>query len=1248
MDNVEDIYELSPLQQGMLLHSTHDGAADMYLSQHMYEVEGPLDDQALEETWHAVLEAHPSLRTSFHWEGLDKPLQVVHRDVKLPVHRHDWRGLDAAQQRDRLERLHVEDRAAGFDLTAAPLQRLHLVRLADDRHNLTWTYHHLLLDGWSVAVVMTEVMARFAGGASPSDPPPYRDYIAWLQQRDPEAAKDFWTRTLAGVEPSRLVPLRSWDPLRGTGEVTRQTVDLPERLGQRLREAAARHRVTFGTMVQGAWAAVLRRYSGRSDVVFGSTSSGRPAELPQVERMVGLFANTLPVRVSVPDDGDVGAWLRDIQERYAQTRRYEYTPLADIKTWAGTSGRSLFESLVVLENAALAVNSAGSGQPGQPTFHRDALYDKISFPLTLTVAPQPVSELQVLIHRERFDEGFIDDVLARLHAVFESLASADHLAAVISAAGPDSVAQAAPAAFVTAAEPLSAEAALLEEKISEVFREILALPELDPTASFFDLGGDSFAAVRVVSRIDGASVGLLASHPSVRRMAQALLDAGRGSPAPDTTPEADAEQGVGLDDELDQEIAELQRRLAGKLAERSALNAGPVPVARDGSLACTFQQEAVWFMNQYDPASTVYHIPFPLRIRGRLNVEVLERALHGLVTRHEALRTRFVNEGGLPIQVIDPPAAVRLEPIDLPADQVESWAAEECTRPFDLARGPVFRYALARLAPDDHALVLVFHHIVADGWSAAVLGGELSALYAAGGEAGLEPLTVQPADYAAWQRRRLRGAELERRLGYWRENLAGLPTVHFPADRRRPERPTGLGDTLDQQLPAELSQAVRACAREHQVSLLAVLQAALLVVLHRYTGQRDLPIGSIFSGRTRPDIESLVGFFGNTVVLRTSLDGEPSFGELARRCHETILNATAHQDVPFSLVVDALRPERAAGRNPLFQVGLTLLPRAIGATDLSLGEVSIEPIVVPERYALYDISVDVADVPDGSLPVAVEYATDLFDADRIDRFIDHYLTALAEGVAAPERRAADLEILTAAERERALRDTELLARHPGDGEAALVDGDGTRWTHRQLDAAAGRIANRLRRADVAAGDTVGLCLPPGADLITALLAVWKVGGQAVQVTAEEQPASGEATGSGQVTAPGQAAAPTLVLTHAEHAGGFTTALALDAERGSLAAEPAGPPVQAAEPYLPPATETERWLVATVAELLEAEQVGVGDDLFGLGGSSLHATQLVARLRVAFGVEVPVRDLFANPSLRQLAARLEEDVHGAPH
>ncbi len=1170
-NNVDDIYELSPLQQGMLLHSAHDGATDMYLSQQTYTAVGELDTDALVEAWKAAARAHPALRTTFHWQGLDRPLQVVHRDVPLPVHRHDWSGVDREQELKRLEQLHSDDRAAGFDLAVPPLQRLNLITLGPDRHCLVWTYHHLLMDGWSVPIFFGEVVAQYrrltAGGPPPPPPPHYRDYIAWLQRQDLEATKGFWQEYLAGVRPSHLAPLRPWDPRHGTGPVERRTVDLPAPVATGMREAAARHRVTLGTLVQAAWAVVLRGYTGRSDVTFGCASSGRPLGLPGVDRMVGMFANTLPVRVTVPDDGDLGDWLRELQRRQARMRRYEYTPLADVKRWAGTPGQQLFESLIVLENYGLTVDA--TGLTSALTFRREALYDKISFPLTMTIAPGPVSELQLLIHRERFDPDFIDDVLARLRATFDAVTTADRIRTVTSAAGPvAAVADVADRPPVAGSDrPATPPATATEEMVAAVFRETLGLAEVDVTASFFELGGDSFEAVRVIGRIDGASLGMLAANPSVRELSAAL--------ASDTGPDS------GLDDE----IADLERQLARKKAERvekAGRVAGNrlVPVPRDGALVCAFQQEAVWFMNQLEPASTTYHIPFPLRIRGRLDLPALQRALHALVSRHEALRTRFVNQDGLPRQVVDPPPAeMPLPVVDLAANQVERWAAEECARPFDLATGPVFRAAVARIARDDHAVVVVAHHIVADGWSTRVMAGELSARYAAevtGRRLELPPLPVQPADHAAWQRRWLDGPERERQVGWWRETLSGLSTVDFPADRSRPARPSFAGETIGRRLPAAVGAAANRYAREHKVSLLAVLQAALLTVLRRYTGQHDLPLGSLFSGRTRPDIEPLVGFFGNTLVLRTRVDDALTFAELVTRCHRTVLDATAHQDVPFALVVDALRPERPAGRTPLFQVGLTLLPRGI-SEGLPLENVAVRPIDVPERYAAFDISVDLAENPHGGLDLSVEYATDLFDADRMHRFIDHYATAIAAGLRTPDRPVDDIEIMGPAERHRVAGELpadrpagvadrlrvarwtarrvrtrpthELVARTAKrrPEAVAVLDRDGTAVTYGQLDRAATQLAHRLRRLGVAPGVLVGIRLPRGADLATAVLATGKAGGGYL-------PLDPELPGD-RVGALLDAARPAVVVTDTAHAPGLPSVLTLDAERAALATEP---------------------------------------------------------------------------------------------
>src|SRR6266852_5893220 len=224
----------------------------------------------------------------------------------------------------------------------------------------------------------------------------------------------------------------------------------------------------------------------------------------------------------------------------------------------------------------------------------------------------------------------------------------------------------------------------------------------------------------------------------------------------------------------------------------------------------------------------------------------------------------------------------------------------------------------------------------------------------------------------------LDGAELDRQLGFWRDTLADLPTVDFPADRPRPAQPAGAGTTVARRLPDEIGAAARGYARTRQVSFLAVLHAALLTVLHRWTGQRDLPIGSVFSGRTRAETEPVVGYFVNALVLRARLDGDPTFAELVRRCHDTVLDATAHQDVPFSLVVDALRPERVPGRHPLFQISLTRGPAGTGLTDLSVGNIDTATSVLASGYSRFDIEIEIAEVSGGRLQVRVEYSTELF------------------------------------------------------------------------------------------------------------------------------------------------------------------------------------------------------------------------------------------------------------------------------
>jgi amino acid adenylation domain-containing protein len=433
VQDIEDIYELSPLQQGMLLHSLYDGDPDTYVAQRSFDIDGPLDPGALIQAWEQVIAAHTALRTSFHWGDLDKPLQVVHRDALVPVQRHDWSDVDDEQQRARFDQLLADDRARGFDPAHAPLQRLHLVRLGTHRHGFIWTHHMLLLDGWSVPIVLNDVVQRYrsltAGGPPPAPPAAYRGYIAWLQGQDLQAAKDFWTTTLSGRSGCALAPLLPAPPDGRPGPVDERVLRIPEELVGDLRVVAARHQVTGNTVLQAAWALVLQRYGGEAEVTFGCASSGRPASLPGIDRMVGSFINTLPIRLAVPGDGELGPWLREIQATHASVRRFEFSPLAQIKTWAGAPGpEPLFHSLVVFDNYPLTITLGDLSQ--QLSIRGVNSFEKTSQPLTLIVTPGREFTVRLIFHQGRFVPGSIDEMLDYLLTVLAAIPGAQRIMSV--------------------------------------------------------------------------------------------------------------------------------------------------------------------------------------------------------------------------------------------------------------------------------------------------------------------------------------------------------------------------------------------------------------------------------------------------------------------------------------------------------------------------------------------------------------------------------------------------------------------------------------------------------------------------------------------------------------------------------------------------------------------------------------------------------------------------------------------------
>ncbi|MFF5676063.1 amino acid adenylation domain-containing protein [Streptomyces hygroscopicus] len=586
--------------------------------------------------------------------------------------------------------------------------------------------------------------------------------------------------------------------------------------------------------------------------------------------------------------------------------------------------------------------------------------------------------------------------------------------------------------------------------------------------------------------------------------------------------------------ELSAEQRELvRRRLEGRVSPgtRSVPPAGSVP--RGDRPALSFSQERLWFLEQLMPGTIAYNAPAAFRISGPLDAGVLKRALAVVVGRHEVLRTRYQVEREEPYQVIDAPGDAPLEITDLtraadPVAEAVRLARAEGQTSFDLTTGSLFRARLLRLAEDDHVLVLTFHHILFDAWSLGIFKREVSAAYTAlstpGSEPDLPELPLQYADFAAWQRVWLSEDVVERELDHWRRRLDGAPpALELPADRPRPPLPSFRGGIVDFTIPAEVATDLRKVGRTGGATLFMVLLAAYQGLLSRYTGSRDVVVAAPTAGRPRLELENLIGFFVNTLPLRTDLSGDPTFEELVGRVRDGTLEAFAHQDVPFERVVQDLAPPRDLSRNPIVQVWMYLLdgdfvadteaPLELrGTTTADFGE-----NIVNTRF---DLEMHLVAQPDDSVAGKAVYAADLFDSATMERFTEHFVNFLAAVAADPSTPLSRVELLREHERRH------LLTEWNDTGEAtppeltvgqwfehqvretpqepALICGE-HRLSYAELNARANRLAHHLRDHGVGPEKVVALCLRRGVDLVVAMLAVLKAGAAYLPVDPEYPP-----------------------------------------------------------------------------------------------------------------------------------------------
>ncbi|HEY7511838.1 MAG TPA: amino acid adenylation domain-containing protein, partial [Vicinamibacteria bacterium] len=636
---------------------------------------------------------------------------------------------------------------------------------------------------------------------------------------------------------------------------------------------------------------------------------------------------------------------------------------------------------------------------------------------------------------------------------------------------PEAPAAAAAAAGVGPRSPV-------EEEIAGVWREVLQTGAFGIHDDFFALGGHSLRATQVVARVRAAfgielPIRALYESPTVAGLAAAVEAALRGTAAAAVPP--------------------LQ---AGERSDLAPLS---------------FAQQRMLFLEQIAPGSAAYNVCWAYRLSGDLSPSALQRALDEVARRHQVLRATVDASAGEPRLRLRPAGAVALVRHEVAAGgEDEAWrlAQVEASRPFDLVEGPLFRAALLCLGERDHVLVLSLHHIVTDAWSMGVLAGELGALYtafAAGRPSPLPEPTVQYADFAAWQRERLRGDVLQSQLAYWRERLAGpLSVLELPTDRARPALPSLRGGRQPVEIPRPLADELRAVSRRERCTPFMTLLAAFAALLQRYTGQDEIVLGTPIAGRGRGETEGLIGLFVNTLVMRLDLSGRPSLRALLQRVREAALGAYAHADLPFEELIDELQPERALSHNPVFQAVLAFQNAPLPALEMEGLQTALLPPL--QQSARFDLTLFVAEA-DGGLAGVLEYAADLFEPATIERMARHLRMLLQSALADPGRRLADLPLWSEGE-ERLLASWNDTARpYPvrpiGDvfaqvaaerPRAIAASFEGRTLTYEELDRRSNRLARHLRALGVGPDVRVGVSLERSLELPVALLGILKAGG----------------------------------------------------------------------------------------------------------------------------------------------------------
>jgi len=1086
-----------------LFHYLKNPGSPHYFEQLCLELAGEIDVQHFQNAWNAVIETNEMLRTVFRWEKLEKPSQIILKEYKCKAIFYDLSDKDSSQRETALDEIKNKDRGDTFDLRQVPF-RVILCKLAEKKYEMIISNHHILYDGWSNGVILKEFFNAYRASSkgeilTPPVKSGFKEFVKWIQRQDTAEQEKFWGNYLNDFDAPPCEPAnRKRKKIGETRNAANDRFQFPGELKNKLDSFIKSRNLTTASLLYSAWGVLLQRCHAVGDIIFDATVSGRSAgasaAIKGIENIVGLFINTLPLRIQTLPGETVSSFLSRMHDMIRQWSEFENSsPLAVREILDKRRQNSLFNSVAAIENYPL--DSLTAGETAPLSLHSFSIVERTLYDLTVIITTLDGIELNITYNNDLFDRTIISRLFNHLVLIIEEMVTHPEKAASeldIWAEGEReaflehirSVREREPGVEIEYTAPRDE----VEEKLVEIWSEILNIDRdvIGIDHNFFDFGGHSLKASQLASRI----------HPVF-------------------------EVKVPLEEIFNRPTI---RGLAGYIRETVKQQYVPMPAAVEKEYyEVSPGQRRLYMLQQLNPGSMAYNGPWSLMSDGPIDKERMEKSFKRLIRRHEMLRTSFEQRNGEPVQKIHEHVEFEIEYYDLAAkdakgrEETKVLGSPEAIiksfiRPFDLSRAPLLRVGLIEVGVQQHILVVDMHHIITDGTSSAVLAGELSRLYR--GE-DLPPLRIQYKDFSQWQNRRIAGGQLTKQEVFWLNQLSGeLPVLNLPIDFPRPLMQSFAGERISFELDGVLAGRLHVLMKETGATLYMALMSLLNIVLGWYCNREDIVVGTPIAGRNHADVENTVGFFLETLVIRNQPAADKTFAQFLQEVKGTTLSANENRDYPFSLLIKRLSPMNDLSRNPLFDVMLNVLNQP--GTDFEMEGVKISPYEVDIKISKLDMTLEIVEQY-GKINFELEYCTALFKKQTMERFVGHFLNTLRETIFKPGIRLGDIEIIDENEKRQILAEFNNTAieydeertvveyfetRAARDPDRIAVIGStvetlratSLQITYRQLNEQSSRLAGLLIEKGVLADNIVGIMVEPSLEMIIGIWGILKAGG----------------------------------------------------------------------------------------------------------------------------------------------------------